>query len=137
MIEAWTAAERSELAEHGVDPDAYMEAQPSLIWVSITGFGLDGPKSGWQVTDLIAQAASGIATLAGYPDGSPMRIAGNQAYIVAGHFGGSGRAAGAVAVRSDGSRTARGDLDAGGAVDLPGDRAPAMGLPGHVTPADR
>ena len=84
VIEAWTAAERSELAEHGVDPDAYMEAQPALIWVSITGFGLDGPKSGWQVTDLIAQAASGIATLAGYPDGSPMRIAGNQAYIVAG-----------------------------------------------------
>ena len=84
VIESWTAAERSELAEHGVDPDAYMEAQPALIWVSITGFGLDGPKSGWQVTDLIAQAASGIATLAGYPDGSPMRIAGNQAYIVAG-----------------------------------------------------
>ncbi len=84
VIESWTAAERSELAELGLDPVACMDAQPALIWVSITGFGLDGPRSGWQVTDLIAQAASGIATLAGYPDGSPMRIAGNQAYIVAG-----------------------------------------------------
>ena len=84
VIESWTAAERSELAEHGIDPDAYMERQPTLIWVSITGFGLDGPKAGWQVTDIVAQAAAGIATLAGYPDGSPMRIAGNQAYIVAG-----------------------------------------------------
>ena len=84
VIESWTAAERSELAEHGVDPDAYMESQPALVWVSITGFGLDGPKAGWEVTDIVAQAAAGIATLAGYPDGSPMRIAGNQAYIVAG-----------------------------------------------------
>ena len=84
VIESWTAAERSKLAELGVEPNAYMDDQPALIWVSITGFGLDGPRSGWQVTDLIAQAASGIATLAGYPDGSPMRIAGNQAYIVAG-----------------------------------------------------
>ena len=84
MIESWTAAERSELAEHGVDPDAYMESQPALVWVSVTGFGLDGPKAGWEVTDIVAQAAAGIATLAGYPDGSPMRIAGNQAYVVAG-----------------------------------------------------
>ncbi|MXV80172.1 MAG: hypothetical protein F4X58_03900 [Chloroflexi bacterium] len=84
VIESWTAAERAELAEHDVDPDAYMEAQPALIWVSITGFGLDGPRAGWEVTDIVAQAAAGIATLAGYPDGSPMRIAGNQAYAVAG-----------------------------------------------------
>lgn len=84
VVESWTALERSELAEHGVDPDDYMEAQPALIWVSITGFGLDGPRAGWEVTDIVAQAAAGIATLAGYPDGSPMRIAGNQAYAVAG-----------------------------------------------------
>ena len=84
VIESWSGAERSELLELGLDPEAYIESQPSLVWVSITGFGLDGPKAGWEVTDIIAQAASGIATLAGYPDGSPMRIAGNQAYIVAG-----------------------------------------------------
>ena len=65
-------------------PDGFLEAQPQLVWTSITGFGLDGPHSGWEVTDLVAQAVAGIATLAGYPDGSPMRIAGNQAYAVAG-----------------------------------------------------
>ena len=84
VIESWTATERSQLSELDVLPDAYTESQPALIWVSITGFGLSGPKAGWEVTDLVAQAASGIATLAGYPDGSPMRIAGNQAYVVAG-----------------------------------------------------
>ena len=84
VIESWTGQERAVLAAHGVNPDAYMEAQPALIWVSITGFGLDGPKAGWEVTDIVAQAAAGIATLAGYPDGAPMRIAGNQAYAVAG-----------------------------------------------------
>ena len=84
VIESWTAAERRELAGHGLLPHDFLEDQPSLVWVSVTGFGLDGPNSGWHVTDIVAQAASGIATLAGYPDGSPMRIAGNQAYIVAG-----------------------------------------------------
>ncbi len=84
VIESWTADERATLSGLGVDPESYLEAQPALVWVSITGFGLDGPRSGWEVTDLIAQAASGIATLSGYPDTAPTRIAGNQAYIVAG-----------------------------------------------------
>lgn len=84
VLESWTAAERGHHEAVGLDVDRLLADQPALVWVSITGFGLDGPKSGWQVTDLIAQAASGIATLAGYPDGSPMRIGGNQAYIAAG-----------------------------------------------------
>ncbi len=73
-----------ELEDLGVDIDAIRERQPALVWASITGFGLDGPHAGWQVTDIIAQAVSGIAVLAGDPEGPPQRIAGNQAYIVAG-----------------------------------------------------
>ncbi len=84
VIESWTAAERAQLRERGVDPESYLQAQPALVWVSITGFGLDGPRAGWSVTDLIAQAASGVAALSGFPDSAPTRIAGNQAYIVAG-----------------------------------------------------
>ncbi len=84
VIESWTADERSRLDAQDISAERFLDAQPSLVWVSITGFGLDGPRAGWQVTDLIAQAASGVATLSGYPDGEPMRIAGNQAYIVAG-----------------------------------------------------
>ncbi len=84
VLESWTAEERAELIDLGVDPDEFLREQPSLVWTSITGFGLDGPRAGWTVTDIVAQAAAGIAHLAGYPDGSPMRIAGNQAYIVAG-----------------------------------------------------
>ncbi len=73
-----------ELEELGVDINAIRERQPALVWASITGFGLDGPHAGWQVTDIIAQAVAGIAVLAGDPEGPPQRIAGNQAYIVAG-----------------------------------------------------
>ena len=84
VIESWTAEERAAHAENGLEPDDLMAEHPSLVWCSIAGLGLDGPRAGWQVTDLIAQALAGIATLAGYPDGEPQRIAGNQAYIVAG-----------------------------------------------------
>lgn len=73
-----------ELESLGVDAAALRERNPALVWTSITGFGLDGPHAGWEVTDIVAQAVSGIAVLAGYPDGPPQRIAGNQAYIVAG-----------------------------------------------------
>lgn len=73
-----------ELEALGLDAAALRERNPALVWVSVTGFGLDGPHAGWEVTDLIAQAVSGVAVLAGYPDGPPQRIAGNQAYIVAG-----------------------------------------------------
>ena len=73
-----------ELEALGVDIAALRERNPALVWTSITGFGLDGPHAGWEVTDIVAQAVSGIAVLAGYPDGPPQRIAGNQAYIVAG-----------------------------------------------------
>ena len=68
----------------GVDAAALRARRPALIWVSISGFGLDGPHAGWKVTDIVAQAMAGIATLAGDPEGPPQRIAGNQAYIVAG-----------------------------------------------------
>ena len=73
-----------ELEALGLDTAALRERNPALVWASITGFGLDGPHAGWEVTDLVAQAVSGVAVLAGYPDGPPQRIAGNQAYIVAG-----------------------------------------------------
>ena len=73
-----------ELEALGLDAAALRERNPALVWASITGFGLNGPHAGWEVTDLVAQAVSGVAVLAGYPDGPPQRIAGNQAYIVAG-----------------------------------------------------
>lgn len=81
VIESFPAG---QLAALDVDVEALLEGRPSLVWVSITGFGLDGPHAGWQVTDIVAQAMAGIAVLAGDPQGPPQRIAGNQAYVVAG-----------------------------------------------------
>jgi benzylsuccinate CoA-transferase BbsF subunit len=36
-------------------------AQPRLVWVSVTPFGLSGPRAGWRGNDLIAFHSSGFA----------------------------------------------------------------------------
>ncbi len=57
--------------------------KPELIYVSITGFGRDGPHADWQATDIVALAMSGVMTLAGQRPDPPNTIAGSQAYISA------------------------------------------------------
>ena len=44
---------------HDVDLAAYRAANPSLITVSLSPFGGDGPKADWAATDLTLVAASG------------------------------------------------------------------------------
>lgn len=57
---------------------------PALVLVSITPFGLTGPKANWRATDLELMAAGGAMSLAGEPDGTPMRVSAPQAYAWAG-----------------------------------------------------
>ncbi|MGB7541827.1 MAG: CoA transferase, partial [Burkholderiales bacterium] len=45
-----------------------------LIQVSITPFGASGPRAAWQATDLELMAAGGALSLAGEPDGTPLRV---------------------------------------------------------------
>ncbi|NKB55652.1 MAG: CoA transferase [Alphaproteobacteria bacterium] len=53
--------------------DDLKEANPKLIYASITGFGRDGPYGNWPGFDQIAQGMSGVMSLTGYPDGEPTR----------------------------------------------------------------
>jgi len=53
---------------------------PRLVWVSITPFGSDGPKAGYESTDLIVQASSGAMTVTGEADRAPLRAAGVPAW---------------------------------------------------------
>ena len=71
------------MESRGVGYDALRAVRPGLVYVSISGFGREGPHAGWQVTDLVAQAASGVLTLAGDPAGAPQMLGGNQACITA------------------------------------------------------
>jgi crotonobetainyl-CoA:carnitine CoA-transferase CaiB-like acyl-CoA transferase len=50
---------RARLAELGLDRDSLEALNPSLVHVSVTPFGRDGPKADWVATDLISVAAGG------------------------------------------------------------------------------
>jgi crotonobetainyl-CoA:carnitine CoA-transferase CaiB-like acyl-CoA transferase len=54
---------------HELDP----ARAPGAVWVSITPFGLDGPRSSWRASDLGVMAASGNMYVTGDPDRAPVR----------------------------------------------------------------
>ncbi|MEU0072881.1 CoA transferase [Streptomyces sp. NPDC006332] len=55
-----------------------------LVHVRVTPFGLVGPRSGWQGTDLVVAALGGMLAQVGDPDGPPLRLPENQAEHLAG-----------------------------------------------------
>ncbi|UZG43562.1 CaiB/BaiF CoA transferase family protein [Caldimonas thermodepolymerans] len=59
------------LARYGLDYATLKELNPRLIYCSITGFGQDGPYAGRAGYDLLVQAASGLMSITGRPDGEP------------------------------------------------------------------
>jgi crotonobetainyl-CoA:carnitine CoA-transferase CaiB-like acyl-CoA transferase len=46
---------------------------PTAVWVSVTPFGLTGPRSGWRASDLGVMASSGNMFCTGDPDREPVR----------------------------------------------------------------
>ena len=79
VFESLGAAERALLA-----PEAALERHPSLVWVAVAPLGIEGPRAEWAATDLTVQALAGPMQQAGYADGPPQRIGGEQATIAAG-----------------------------------------------------
>jgi benzylsuccinate CoA-transferase BbsE subunit len=75
---------------------------PGLVVVSMTPFGVDGPRSGDAGTDLIALAAGGLLSLGGYPDGPPIATHG-QAQLGASIFGAAAAIYGLIARLGDGN----------------------------------
>ncbi len=57
----------------GVDYEAVRAVNPAIIYASISGFGQTGPWADRPGFDLIAQAASGIISVTGDPNGAPAR----------------------------------------------------------------
>jgi len=64
-----------------LDPDALAAIHPRLIHVSITPFGLTGPKRDWHDSELTLWAAGGPLLLTRDHDGRPLRISVPQAYL--------------------------------------------------------
>jgi CoA:oxalate CoA-transferase len=57
----------------GVGWDVLREINPRLIYASGSGYGLTGPNRDWMAMDLTVQAASGIMSVTGMPDGPPLK----------------------------------------------------------------
>jgi formyl-CoA transferase len=60
----------------GLDPDALHALHPGLIYARIKGYGLSGPYAEYRSFDMLAQAAAGLFSLTGAPDGPPTRPGG-------------------------------------------------------------
>lgn len=79
---------------------------PTLVHVSVTPFGLDGPWADNEAGDLIISALSGMAGINGYADGMPLREPGVQAEMVGALLG----LIGALAALEEREQSGRGQL---------------------------
>jgi formyl-CoA transferase len=59
-----------------LDPVSLAAAHPGLIYTRIKGYGLSGPYAEYRSFDMLAQAAAGLFSLTGTPDGPPTRPGG-------------------------------------------------------------
>lgn len=58
----------------GIGPDTVLERHPSIVYGSITGFGVEGPMATHAGTEVIVEAESGLMSITGLPDGEPVRF---------------------------------------------------------------
>lgn len=72
------------MASRGLGYEDLEPANPGLVYVSITPYGQDGPKSRWPATDLTAEAAGGLISLQGDGDRPPLPVGFPQAAFHAG-----------------------------------------------------
>jgi crotonobetainyl-CoA:carnitine CoA-transferase CaiB-like acyl-CoA transferase len=60
--------------ELGIGPAAMCAAHPRLIYLSISGFGTEGPSRQRPGLDIAAQAESGMMSITGEPDRPPQKV---------------------------------------------------------------
>jgi crotonobetainyl-CoA:carnitine CoA-transferase CaiB-like acyl-CoA transferase len=72
---------RGTLERRGISPGEWCARRPELIWCTITGFGSDIDRPGY---DFVIQAECGLMAITGDPDGEPMKIGVALADVLAG-----------------------------------------------------
>jgi CoA:oxalate CoA-transferase len=70
-----------------VDAATLRALNPRLVYLSITGFGQQGPMAGWPAYDLVIQAMSGLMSTTGDPAGPPTAVGESIADVWTGLFG--------------------------------------------------
>jgi crotonobetainyl-CoA:carnitine CoA-transferase CaiB-like acyl-CoA transferase len=72
---------KGTLERRSIDPDELVRSHPGLIWCTITGFGKDSDRAGY---DLVVQAESGWMSITGNPGDDPLRAGVALADLIAG-----------------------------------------------------
>jgi crotonobetainyl-CoA:carnitine CoA-transferase CaiB-like acyl-CoA transferase len=62
------------LAKYGLDYDSLKEANPGLIYCSITGFGQTGPYKDKAGYDFMIQGMGGLMSVTGTPETGPLKV---------------------------------------------------------------
>lgn len=78
-----------DLARYGLDYETLRDLNPSLIYCSITGFGMTGPYAKRPGYDFLIQGMGGIMSLTGRPDeegGEPMKCGVGIADVMCGMY---------------------------------------------------
>ena len=70
----------------GIGYEALQSRNPRLVYCAINGYGSSGPDKDLKSFDLMAQAASGIMSITGAPDGAPSKVGSPLSDMVAGTF---------------------------------------------------
>jgi crotonobetainyl-CoA:carnitine CoA-transferase CaiB-like acyl-CoA transferase len=69
------------LERRGLGVHTLLDAHPQLLWCTITGFGLESPRPGY---DFVVQAEAGWMAITGEPEGAPMKVGVALADVIAG-----------------------------------------------------
>jgi benzylsuccinate CoA-transferase BbsE subunit len=70
----------------GLGREVLRVANPSVIIVSVTGFGQDGPRRDYLTCDMVASALGGQMFICGEPENPPTKPYGHQSYYLASLF---------------------------------------------------
>lgn len=74
------------LEKYGFDHATLCAQYPTLVYLSISGFGQDGPNRDRPGYDLMAQGYGGIMSLTGPADGQPMKVGVGIADVMCGMY---------------------------------------------------
>ena len=71
----------------GLGCESLLAINPSIVFVSITPFGQNGPWRDYQATELVEYAAAGLSYVNGSPDREPLKEPGHESSYQAGASG--------------------------------------------------